>query len=56
MVLNYSIIEGYSLETPDTTDIVSNIEKVTDKLATHVLSENDLKNLNGNIESKRKKN
>ena len=55
MVLNYSIIEGYSTETPDTTDIVSNIEKVTDKLATHVLSENDLKNLNGNIESIKKK-
>lgn len=51
MVLNYSIVEGYDSKIPDTTDIVNKIEKITDKLATHVLSETELKGLTNNINS-----
>ena len=42
MVLNYSIVEGYDSKIPDTTDIVNKIEQITNKLATHVLSETEL--------------
>ena len=51
MVLNYSIVEGYDSKIPDTTDIVNKIENITDKLATHVLSETELKGLTNNINS-----
>tara|TARA_B110000977_G_scaffold30753_1_gene40526 strand:- start:476 stop:1003 length:528 start_codon:yes stop_codon:yes gene_type:complete len=49
MVLNYSVVEGYDSKIPDTTDIINKIESITNKLATHVLSEADLKGLMNNI-------
>uniref|UniRef100_A0A6C0J7I8 Uncharacterized protein n=1 Tax=viral metagenome TaxID=1070528 RepID=A0A6C0J7I8_9ZZZZ len=53
MVLNYSIVEGYDSKIPDTTDIVNKIEQITNKLATHVLSETELKGLTTNVNSVR---
>ena len=55
MVLNYSVIENYESKTPDTTDIVQDIEKITDKLATNVLHTVDLKDINNSIDVVRTK-